>query len=86
MMKQSTLFPHLPFDVTSVLTILCIALALLFVAGCIKEKNYPANSQDICEPCNADIDCCCNLRCASFYNSSGVYTRCATGQTSSCPQ
>ncbi len=62
-----------------------IAAAMLNLASCFKEKNYATGSQSECQHCNEDVDCCCNMKCSGFYNNSGVYFRCATTSTSTCP-
>lgn len=68
------------------LTSVIIAAAFFNLIGCFKEPDFAPYSQEKCEACATDVDCCCNLKCLPFYNKNGVFSRCATPQTSSCPQ
>ena len=68
------------------LYVVIFVAALLNFARCTPEKHYDPSSQSECEHCNEDVDCCCNMKCSGFYNNSGVYFRCATPQTNTCPE
>ena len=68
-----------------ILYAIIIAAGLLNFSSCFK-KDYAPGSQTECQHCNEDVDCCCGMKCSGFYNNSGVYFRCATAQTSTCPE
>ena len=69
------------------LLFVCFSIALgCIIPACFKDKVFPAGSRGRCESCHTDTDCETGLKCRGFYNQSGVYNRCATAQTTSCPQ
>ena len=68
------------------LFVLALYLLPSLIGQCTKYVEIEPGSQGRCEGCREDADCKEGLYCLGFFNKKGVYKKCATTATPSCPE
>ena len=68
---------------TALFALFILGFYVFLMSSCFDDSATP--SGEVCSSCKTDGDCNSGLKCRGFYNQTGVYNRCASAATQSCP-